>query len=263
MRHISNEVGARAALLYQEIRRCLGLRGGRTVSGTKWIYKTMSELSERFGFSVRDIQRHLKRLVDLGWLKRERLDAKKDWDQTYWYSYGEVDPFTSAKSCPVREWQPDGFKGGNTAGSSSSSRNRQTGGGRQRRREQSSEQQEQPCAHAPDAEATQKLIKQQEALVVGDPVKGLQQAREMMRKGDPSPRETAETQVETSVVQSSSRISPPSPGQSQLPGKDQPHPEQASSAICGSLAFDQLGVSALAPDRGLNQPYPPSFSFSR
>ena len=162
MRHISHDVGPRAALLYQEIRRCLGLRGGRTINGTKWIYKTMQDLADRFGFSVRDIQRHLKRLVDLGWLKRERLDAKKDWDQTYWYSYGETDPFTSAKSCPVRERQGGGLKGGSPAGSSSSSRNGQTGNGRQRRGIGFAND-EQPCALAPDAEATAPLLEERKA----------------------------------------------------------------------------------------------------
>ena len=77
MRHISHDVGPRAALLYQEIRRCLGLRGGRTINGTKWIYKTMQDLADRFGFSVRDIQRHLKKLWSTsagsnvsGWMQR-------------------------------------------------------------------------------------------------------------------------------------------------------------------------------------------------
>ena len=64
----------------------------------------MQELADRFGFSVRDIQRHLKKLCDLGWLKRERKKAERKQDQTYWYAFGEVDPFTSAP-CPVRERQ--------------------------------------------------------------------------------------------------------------------------------------------------------------
>ena len=96
----------------------------------------MQELADRFGFSVRDIQRHLKKLCDLGWLKRERKKAKKNWDQTYWYAFGEVDPFTSAKPCPVGEAQADAPVGDKPAGSSFSSRNEQTGTGAPRRREQ-------------------------------------------------------------------------------------------------------------------------------
>ena len=166
MRHISHEVGARAALLYQEIRRCLGLRGGRKVNGTKWIFKTMQELADRFGFSVRDIQRHLKKLCDLGWLKRERLDAKKNWDQTYWYAYGDTDPFTAAKSCPVRDLPDRSRDDDKLSGSSSCSRNGQTGAGRPRRWEQSSE--EQPYA-IPDANATRKVINRWEGMTFCPP----------------------------------------------------------------------------------------------
>ena len=43
-------------------------------NGERWIYKTMQDLADGFGFSVRDIQRHLKTLCDLGWLKREQLE---------------------------------------------------------------------------------------------------------------------------------------------------------------------------------------------
>ena len=163
MRHISHDVGPRAALLYQEIRRCLQLRsGGGTFNGERWIFKTMQELADRFGFSVRDIQRHLKKLCDLGWLRREKKKASKNWDQTYWYTFGEVDPFTSAKSCPVRERQGGGLKGGSPAGSSSSSRNEQPGTGRHRRGKGFAND-EQPCALAPDAEATAPLLEERKA----------------------------------------------------------------------------------------------------
>ena len=150
MRHISHDVGPRAALLYQEIRRCLGLRGGRTIDGTKWIHKKMQELADKFGFSIRDIQRHLKTLCDLGWLKREQLEAKQ-YKRRYWYTFGEVDPF-----CPVRERQADAPVSDKPSGSFLSSRNGQTGTGRQRRWEQSSGQPEQPH-NIPDADATRKV----------------------------------------------------------------------------------------------------------
>ena len=150
VQHISHTVGARAALLYQEIRRCLGLRGGRMIGSTKWIYKTMQELADRFGFSVRDIQRQLKRLVELGWLKRKQLEAKQ-YKRRYWYTFGEVDPF-----CPVRERQADAAVSDKPSGSSSCSKKRQSGIGAPQRQDRSA-QQEQPYA-IPDADATQKVI---------------------------------------------------------------------------------------------------------
>ena len=169
LRHISNDVGARAALLYQEIRRCLGLRkGGEQFNGERWIWKTMQELSDRFGFSVRDIQRHLKKLCDLGWLKREKKKASKNWDQTYWYAFGDVDPYAEAKSCPVRERQADATEDAGLSGSSSCSRKRRTGAGAPRRWEQSSEQPEQPYA-IPDADATRKVIDRWEGMAFCPP----------------------------------------------------------------------------------------------
>ena len=163
MRHISHEVGARAALLYQEIRRCLGLRGGRMINGTKWIYKTMKELADRFGFSIRDIQRHLKTLCDLGWLKREQLE-RKQYKRRYWYTYGDTDPFTEAKSCPVRDLPDRARDDDDRSGSFPSSRRGHTGHGRQRRWEQSSGQPEQPHA-IPNAEETKRRRLREEAMV--------------------------------------------------------------------------------------------------
>ena len=247
---------ASTAQLLHDICRRLPLVGGADHDGHHWIWLSAREASEVLNCARNTAAAALKRLVEAGFLIREKLGENQRYgrNRSWYYRPGPQCPeFLLGK--PVRTRRAPSCS---TAAQSS----RTTFKNHQQKRVANA-QNEQPCAHAPDAEATQKLIKQQEALVVGDPVKGLQQAREMMRRGAPVPAETAETQVETSVVQSSGRISPPSPGQSQLPGKDQPHPEQASSAVCGSLAFDQLGVSALAPDRGLNQPYPPSFSFSR
>ena len=54
--------------------------------------ETVKELADRFGFSIRDIQRHLKTLCDLGWLKR-RL-GQKQYKRRYWYLRRHADPFT-------------------------------------------------------------------------------------------------------------------------------------------------------------------------
>ena len=113
------------------------------INGTKWIYKTMKELSDRFGFSIRDIQRHLKKLCDLGWLKREQLE-RKQYKRRYWYTYGDTDPFTEAKSCPVRDLPDRARDDDDRSGSFLSSKKGHTGRGRQRRGEQSSKQPEQP-----------------------------------------------------------------------------------------------------------------------
>ena len=69
------------------------------IGSTKWIYKTMQELADRFGFSVRDIQRHLKRLVELGWLKREQLEAKQ-YKRRYWYTFGRGRSVLSGSGTP-------------------------------------------------------------------------------------------------------------------------------------------------------------------
>ena len=44
-RSLAAEVGVRRAAIYNEIRRCLRLRGGSMVDGIKWIYKTYRKLA--------------------------------------------------------------------------------------------------------------------------------------------------------------------------------------------------------------------------
>ena len=47
--HFPRRGATSGQLLYQEIRRCIdGLRGRRIINGTKWIYKTMQDLADRF-----------------------------------------------------------------------------------------------------------------------------------------------------------------------------------------------------------------------
>ena len=127
------------------------------INGTKWIHKKMQELADKFGFSIRDIQRHLKTLCDLGWLKREQLEAKQ-YKRRYWYTFGEVDPF-----CPVRERQADVPVSDKPAGSFLSSKNGQTGTGAARRQSRFAPE-EQPH-NIPDADATSRFLQQQSAMV--------------------------------------------------------------------------------------------------
>ena len=116
--HISKTLGPTGALIYTELRRCLSLRGGQMIDGRKWIWKTAMELAELFGISERTVRRHLKRIVELGFLIRKKQKAKQDWDQTYWYAWGEVDPFTEAKTCPVQSGHADRIRAVRPAGSS-------------------------------------------------------------------------------------------------------------------------------------------------
>lgn len=90
-RHLASEVGCLSAEIYKEIRRCLRLRGGVMHDGIKWIWKTSEELAERLGCNEKTIRRHLKHLVELGWLKREQL--QKRWGmRAYHYSLGDNAP---------------------------------------------------------------------------------------------------------------------------------------------------------------------------
>ena len=90
-RHLPHEVGCLSAEIYKEIRRCLHLRGGVMHDGIKWIWKTSEELADRFGCNEKTIRRHLKDLVEMGWLKREQL--QKRWGmRAYHYSLGDDAP---------------------------------------------------------------------------------------------------------------------------------------------------------------------------
>ena len=127
--HIAKTLGSTGALIYTEIRRCLSLRGGRVIKGAKWIYKTAQELADLFGISERTVRRHLKRIVEFGFLQRFKQDARTDWDQTYWYTWGDEDPFTEAKKCPVQGGHSGRLHADKSSGSSTSSRRGHTEGG--------------------------------------------------------------------------------------------------------------------------------------
>ena len=90
-RHLPREVGCLSAEIYKEIRRCLRLRGGVMHDGIKWIWKTSEELADRFGCNEKTIRRHLKGLVEMGWLRREQLQ-KRFGMRAYHYSLGDDAP---------------------------------------------------------------------------------------------------------------------------------------------------------------------------
>ena len=90
-RSLAAETSVLTAEIYKEIRRCLRLKGGTVVDGVKWIWKTAKELGKLFGVNEKTCRRHLKRLVDLGWLKR--LQCEKQWGKrAYFYTLGDQAP---------------------------------------------------------------------------------------------------------------------------------------------------------------------------
>ena len=108
-RPLANEVGCLSAEIYKEIRRCLRLRGGVVIDGIKWIWKTSEELAERLGVNEKTIRRHLKTLVQMGWLKREQ--HQKKWGmRSYHYCLGDNAPLrTGYIAQPVEH--PHGMQG--------------------------------------------------------------------------------------------------------------------------------------------------------
>ena len=105
-RSLASEVGCLRAEIFKEIRRCLRLRGGKTVNGIKWIYKSAEELAELFGVHEKTIRRHLKALVQMGWLKREQLD--KRWGKrVYFYVLGDGSPLRPNQSEQDVRSKPD------------------------------------------------------------------------------------------------------------------------------------------------------------
>ena len=101
-RALASEVGCLSAEIYKEIRRCLRLRGGVVVDGVKWIWKTSEELAERLGVNEKTIRRHLKALVQMGWLKREQ--HQKRWGmRAYHYTLGDHAPLKAGAIAPLVE----------------------------------------------------------------------------------------------------------------------------------------------------------------
>lgn len=119
-RSLSAEVGARRAEIFREIRRCLRLRGGRIVSGVKWIWKTAVELAELLGVDEKTIRRDLAYLCEIGWLQREQL--QKRWGmRTYHYCLGPDAPLKEPKTQPVQCGQVTRTEAGTMPGSNNSS----------------------------------------------------------------------------------------------------------------------------------------------
>ena len=101
-RALASEVGCLSAEIYKEIRRCLRLRGGVVVDGVKWIWKTSEELAERLGVNEKTVRRHLKALVQMGWLKREQ--HQKRWGmRAYHYTLGDHAPLKAGAIAPLVE----------------------------------------------------------------------------------------------------------------------------------------------------------------
>ncbi|BEV36857.1 helix-turn-helix domain-containing protein [Synechococcus sp. M16CYN] len=99
-RHLASEVGCLSAEIYREIHRCLRLPSGVVIDGVKWISKTAEELSQLLGCNEKTVQRHLKQLVEIGWLKREQLQ-KQLCKRVYYYTLGDnapLEPVSAQKS---------------------------------------------------------------------------------------------------------------------------------------------------------------------
>ena len=116
-RSLAAEVGVRRAAIYNEIRRCLRLRGGSMVDGIKWIYKTCRELAGLLGVCIKTIERDLRVLVEKGWLEREKHDAR--WGkQHYYYRLGAAAPLSNGSRQPVSA-EPDKLSASTTSKSTS------------------------------------------------------------------------------------------------------------------------------------------------
>jgi hypothetical protein len=94
------DAGQGPAALYRYIRHCLTLRGGKCITGVKWIWKTCAEAAEALGASERSVRRWFQKLVALGWLKREKL-AASSWYQAWFYTLGDSAPLSHRGGRPV------------------------------------------------------------------------------------------------------------------------------------------------------------------
>ena len=255
--HLAQLTGcAASALILQDICGRMKLAGGAEHDGHHWIYSSGRESAEAGGCCRNHADKLLKKLAEAGLLVRQKLGVLVGlpWVRAWFYRpgpncpewlLGKASPTAKANHCP-RHGQ---------------SKQQPTSTSNNKNRERFAQEQPHPI---PDATATKQRIEEEQAMVfVPSPgATARLQGQGTRQTGAPLPAETHEPQAEPVVAESSSRIDSPSPEQSQPRGKGQPRPQQASSAICGSLLNDQC-VSPLAPSGGLNQPYPASFSFSR
>lgn len=71
--HCAAEFGCFEYLLLEEIRHCLGLRGGVNHDGHHWVYKSAQELAGIFGRARNTVAKALRHLVAMGALERQQL----------------------------------------------------------------------------------------------------------------------------------------------------------------------------------------------
>lgn len=106
-RSLDAEVGCLQASIFKEIRRCLRLKGGTVdANGIKWVWRSAVSLADLFGVNEKTIRRHLKALVSLGWLKRDKLQRKWGW-QVYHYSLGDNAPLKGVPDQPGQKARTD------------------------------------------------------------------------------------------------------------------------------------------------------------
>lgn len=84
--HFAAEAGCLEHVVLEEIRRCLGLRGGVDHDGHHWIFKSAQELSDLLGKARNTIAKALEHLVAIGALHREQLGpAVGHYTNRAWY----------------------------------------------------------------------------------------------------------------------------------------------------------------------------------
>ncbi|MBE9053937.1 HTH domain-containing protein [Nostocales cyanobacterium LEGE 11386] len=82
---LASRIGRSAATILQQAHYWMGVKGGKTIDGVKWFWKTYQQWAEELSLSVSTVRRAIALLKTLGFIAIEKLSAKTYY-QANWYT---------------------------------------------------------------------------------------------------------------------------------------------------------------------------------
>ncbi len=79
------KIGRSAATILQQAHYWMSVKGGKTIDGIKWFWKTYEQWAEELSLSISTARRAIAKLKSLGLLEIEKLSAKTHY-QANWYT---------------------------------------------------------------------------------------------------------------------------------------------------------------------------------
>ncbi|BBD63105.1 hypothetical protein NIES2109_59550 (plasmid) [Nostoc sp. HK-01] len=86
---LASQIGRSAATVLQQAHYWMSIKGGKTIDGVKWFWKTYPQWAAELSLSVSTVRRAIALLKSLGLIAIEKLSAKTYY-QANWYSVNTI-----------------------------------------------------------------------------------------------------------------------------------------------------------------------------